>query len=1315
MVDQSIWSEAIVPMREHRLLCGATLVESVANEGLHREVFLERLTSQIGFITGLVVLVVVAFCYNPASADHYPLPAEWQLQGFLAALNDSHADTVAFSLNSDKAAAMFHGMGHGPETFQKHAEEQVPALAELLRDSNSARVRRAAALALGELGHHAQEALPQLVESLSERDDNVRTAVAWAISQLDQHAPNVVSQLVEALRSARPGPHVREGLADVFWRLEGHGDVALSEIIKMLRDESPMVRALAARNLGRFGEPTGIAIKELAELVGDRDENVRWDATRAFGRLGKNAKEAVLRLIELLRSQESEFYVRQNAAYALGRIGEPAKEAVPDLLHLMNSHDEVEVRTAAMRSLAQLWVHAREAEPQLPMEFIGLLSSDEWEVRAAVIHALVQLETYSSESALWPAEKIVQMLRDNSRGVRDAARFAIEALQTNVDGIVTELVKLLADREADSRARAAAADSLGSLGGQAREALPVLVEVISESDQLVRAAAVDSLIRFEGLARTAVPELFRLLEHRETSIRNSAVRAIIELGEHDEKAIPQLVRLMSHAEWHVRESAARTLENLSGHLKVGGVELATELNRLMRDRASQQSVRAAAANLLGELGPYAKKAVPGLVSLMEGRNWKLQAVAAESLGTLGEHAIEVMPDLPNRLAKLLDHEDPPVRLRAVYALGDLGKHARAEASKLAALLIDEDWETFDAVAEVLETVGPFSVETMPTVLIHTFAYAPRSGEIRFLVHFLGGGAEEVERLLAWLRVPAAKLVEQYGRRDDAFEALEVFRLIWESTEEYDVLRQDLGSKIAILLTGDWAVGPEVDQNWFEEALRDAGLSIEASAIRQHIDKINRAGLVQWWGIRVGGVLVLHAFFWSLLIFVYPRSPKCQAFFFWNRWVRRLFGLGYVGCLLTFVPFLRHRLFAAFKGSLLADARLDSFDEKNYFRGSMIRIHNDTLCPIEDALPRILGQVVLEGESGLGKSMLLRELVRRQEDLTVFLLAVDCRHGVEEAIQNKLEGPARDPDYIRKLVYAGTLHIVIDGLNEISPDTQVRIVEFAKRFSKGNLLMATQPMMWEPPSTAKVYRIQRLNEKQIEEFLISRYDTLSSDKGMNRDSYAHRCRGHIRNAFSDAQYTAVRDAMERVLSNPMDLTVVAELILKGEEPDLFKLQQQLFEVMLRKYNYRQAGDIPFPKERFAESVYQKTKIEDTAIFAEGEFKDELIVMLDHKMVVGFHRGAKQFWTFRHDKIRDFFLVQTLLDDRNRRVKHFSDPRFHGVYMQLANSMPLSEAEVLERDLINHAAETGDHSVSDDFVNLLRWVRATQPPSDREHTE
>lgn len=79
-------------------------------------------------------------------------------------------------------------------------------------------------------------------------------------------------------------------------------------------------------------------------------------------------------------------------------------------------------------------------------------------------------------------------------------------------------------------------------------------------------------------------------------------------------------------------------------------------------------------------------------------------------------------------------------------------------------------------------------------------------------------------------------------------------------------------------------------------------------------------------------------------------------------------------------------------------------------------------------------------------------------------------------------------------------------------------------------------------------------------------------------------------------------------------------------------------------------------------------------------------------------------FRHDKIMDFFLVQNFLgggeDAEGRLIDHMGDPRFRGVYFLLATLLPLDAARELRERLIQYAADTKDHTVSDTFVQLLR---------------
>jgi len=73
------------------------------------------------------------------------------------------------------------------------------------------------------------------------------------------------------------------------------------------------------------------------------------------------------------------------------------------------------------------------------------------------------------------------------------------------------------------------------------------------------------------------------------------------------------------------------------------------------------------------------------------------------------------------------------------------------------------------------------------------------------------------------------------------------------------------------------------------------------------------------------------------------------------------------------------------------------------------------------------------------------------------------------------------------------------------------------------------------------------------------------------------------------------------------------------------------------------------------------------------------------------------------------VQTFLGkDNDRPEKHFADPRFRGVYLQLAVLLPLQDAEALQKSFIDYAVDSKDHMVSDSFIKLLRSRKAAQLP-------
>jgi hypothetical protein len=80
---------------------------------------------------------------------------------------------------------------------------------------------------------------------------------------------------------------------------------------------------------------------------------------------------------------------------------------------------------------------------------------------------------------------------------------------------------------------------------------------------------------------------------------------------------------------------------------------------------------------------------------------------------------------------------------------------------------------------------------------------------------------------------------------------------------------------------------------------------------------------------------------------------------------------------------------------------------------------------------------------------------------------------------------------------------------------------------------------------------------------------------------------------------------------------------------------------------------------------------------------------------------QIWYFRHDKIMEFFIAQMFLgQNEDLLLDHIGDSRFRGVYLLLAKLMPEDAAFHLREMLIQYAADSKDHTISDTFIQLLR---------------
>lgn len=794
----------------------------------------------------------------------------------------------------------------------------------------------------------------------------------------------------------------------------------------------------------------------------------------------------------------------------------------------------------------------------------------------------------------------------------------------------------------------------------------------------------------------AVPDLLKALK---TGGATSEFAAIVfsQIDTGDETVVPTLIEVFRNGTSKVRRNLLWAFENQAKRAENKAAILPIVLEAL---QDQDIEVRTGSQTVMYVFETEAKAAVPSLIKNLAHEYSMVRWNAAYALGTIGSDAESAVPALIERLK---DDENIGVRASAANALGNIGKKAKAAIPALVELLKDRDvyvrGNAAYALVNIFDTNADVEFKTALPALLAAFQDQDdrvRAGVASSLEYFAKDNEVVVPVLITDLKDKSEKV------RNEASVSLQnLARRLQEDTKNL----QDAERAITVVKKIQTALGdaPEFEDKRLrvDKTLATLG-DLKQSFLLQSVGQWISAGK---------GVWLTHVAFWLVLILVYPKSPQVQAIFFWNPWVRKIMGLGYVGFALTWVPFLRRSLFAPFQHSLLADAAVENFKPGAYFENSDIKDPNSKeIKPIREAVPEFKGQIVLEGASGLGKTMFLRHLCQQSKRVVVYLPATKCANGVIEAIQKKLHGEEiKDLKFLQNLIYSGAIALCIDGLNEVSADTRAKIVEFTENYFKGDIILATQPMEWTPPSTAEKYVMQPLERSDIQAFLLSRKALIPDYAPVRGAAYEKACDRYLAEVLNDQQDTEELEAIHRTLSNPMDLTLIASMLAAGKQPDLFCLQEQQFTVMAEEYQEKHLGQ-EFPLDAFSEAVYQM-RLKDEAALPAEEFLEELLGMERHKMVVSRQikdqdeKAAKE-WYFRHDKIAEYFILQTFLEHPERQEQHLGDPRFRGVYFMLANFLKLEDAIALREMLIQYAADTKDHTVSDTFVQLVR-SRRTEP--------
>jgi HEAT repeat protein len=271
----------------------------------------------------------------------------------------------------------------------------IPALERALRADASAEVRRAAAIALADLG--AQEALPTLLLAVEDDDGHVRQMALAALGEIGD--PRAVSRLERALDDGRP--EVRYQAIIAFARVARDDPSAVAgAIARALDDRDGAIRYIALRMAeehGLDGEPL-------------RDPRIVARAERLLD--GDDAAAAVV------------------AALLLARIGHPrGRQAVLDVVAERRETPEIEDEQACVELTGELGLDGTEQR-----ETVAHLERRVWG-RRRVLRTVLSWGAGDRASCAWHARIALARLghmRARAEILADLASFRRETREAAV-------------------------------------------------------------------------------------------------------------------------------------------------------------------------------------------------------------------------------------------------------------------------------------------------------------------------------------------------------------------------------------------------------------------------------------------------------------------------------------------------------------------------------------------------------------------------------------------------------------------------------------------------------------------------------------------------------------------------------------------------------------------------------------------------------------------------------------------------------------------------------------------------------------------
>jgi HEAT repeat protein len=331
------------------------------------------------------------------------------------------------------------------------------------------------------------------------------------------------------------------------------GGKSLDQWIKETSAKDPSKRENAMRMILNFGPekaqqavPAIIAQLKKHSPSTPIDLSARVSGALALGMIlsgvekpdPKNVKDAVAVLRQFC--EDPQVIVRTRAAQALGvlaRVAPEAHDALKEVIKVAQDKDTYEARQAGIQTLTVLALMDKDPPtPTVLAVYYKALKDNSMQVRTAAVQGLAVFPFKEGDpSHLAIVRNLEDTAKDDVEGsVRIYAHLAVMYQQKKVSTEhLNPIVEML--KHADPSVRAQAAQTITSIGPQAKSATPTLIATLYDPDPNVVVACMIALVQLQ--AESAVPVLDKIAADpsKDETIKFTAKSAVQEIKSSKEK------------------------------------------------------------------------------------------------------------------------------------------------------------------------------------------------------------------------------------------------------------------------------------------------------------------------------------------------------------------------------------------------------------------------------------------------------------------------------------------------------------------------------------------------------------------------------------------------------------------------------------------------------------------------------------------------------------------------------------------------------------------------------------------------------------